>query len=325
MKIIITGATGSLGAHLVRYFHRAGHEVIASGRISKPPKALHDYANYFQAEIEQPFEFPPADVIIHCAALASDTATAPELYKANVVGTANVCDASKHIPKFIHVSSSSVYPILNKPLTEDLSSLATETNLSPYGLSKLLAEGVINEHCIASQRLILRPRGIYGPGDKVLFPRVLQMMKNGKMIAPGKMDVQTSMTHFDNFAHAVECCIVSDKQGSHTYNVSDASTMRLFDSLKMIQDAIHKQNVPVKHIPISVIKLLAAFGAKGLTPLFVRTISSNVILDISKIRNEINYQPRTTFIQALPLIADWVEKIGGVEVLAQGKADLAWL
>jgi nucleoside-diphosphate-sugar epimerase len=325
MKIIITGATGSLGAYLVRYFHRAGHEVIASGRMSKPPKALHDYANYFQAEISQPFEFPAADVIIHSAALASDVATAPELYTANVVGTMNVCDASKHIPKFIHVSSSSVYPILNKPLTEDLSSLGNEKNLSPYGLSKLLAEGVIDEHCTASQRFILRPRGIYGPGDKVLFPRVLQMMKNGRMIAPGKMDVQTSMTHFDNFAHAVECCIASSKQGVHTYNVCDASTMKLFDSLKMIQDVIHKQNVPVKHIPISVIRLLAAFGAKGMTPLFVRTISSDVVLDISKIKSEIGYTPGVTFSDSLNEISEWVEKIGGSDILRQGKPELAWM
>lgn len=325
MKIIITGATGSLGAHLVRYFHRAGHEVIASGRMSKPPKALHDFANYFQAEISQPFEFPHADVIIHSAALASDVASAPDLYKANVVGTMNVCDASKHIQKFIHVSSSSVYPILNKPLTEDLSSLSNEKNLSPYGLSKLLAEGVINEHCAARQRFILRPRGIYGPGDKVLFPRVLQMMRNGKMIAPGKMDVQTSMTHFDNFAHAVDCCVASNKTGTHVYNVADASTMKLFDSLKMIQDAIHKQNVPVKYIPISAIRLLAAFGAKGLTPLFVRTITSDVVLDISKIQSELCYAPKMTFAHSLKEITNWLEKIGGVDVLREGKAELAWM
>jgi nucleoside-diphosphate-sugar epimerase len=324
MKIVITGATGSLGAHLVRYFSKAGHEVLASGRSKNPPSRLHDFASYLPIDIETPFELPPADVIIHCAALADDNAGADALYAANVAGTRNVCDAAKHIPVFVHVSSSSVYPILNKPLTEDLSALGNDKNLSPYGISKLLAEGVVQEFCQSKSAFILRPRGIYGPGDKVLFPRVLQMMRNGKMVAPGKMNVQTSMTHFDNFAHAIECCLNSGKEGKHAYNVSDADTMKLFDSLKMIQDGVHKQNVPVKHVPLPIIRLLSVFGAKGITPLFVRTISSNVVLDISKIKQEVGYSPTKTFRGSLPEITAWVESIGGSKVLKQGHNSLAW-
>lgn len=324
MKIIITGATGSLGASLVRHFSKAGHEVIACGRTATPPKRLYEFAEYFQADITRPFEFPAADVIVHSAALASDSANATELYEANVLGTLNVCDASRHITKFIHVSSSSVYPILPKPLTEDLSSEGNEKNLSPYGLTKLLAEGVINEYCKSPHRFILRPRGIYGPGDRVLLPRMLEMLRNGKMISPGKMNVRTSMTHFGNFAHAVECSIASDRSGTNTYNVSDAKTEILFDSIKKILDAIYKRNIPVKYIPLPLIKTLAAFGSQGLTPLFVRTISSDVVLDISKITLELGYNPPRKFEEALQDVALWTEQAGGVNAIRKGGVDLPW-
>ena len=324
MKIIITGATGTLGAHLVRALSRSGHKIIATGRTTHPPKRLLDFAEYVQADITHPFSLPDADAIVHCAALASDKAETDEYYAANVTGTRNVCEAARHIPLFIHVSSSSVYPVLDKPLTEDLSSLGDDFNLSPYGLSKLLSEGVVAEFCESPQRFILRPRGLYGPGDKVLLPRMLDMVKDGKVVVPGKMDVQTSLTHLDNFAHAVMCCLNSHRDGLNIYNVSDAHTEILFDSVKKMQDAFYKKELPVKHIPLFVVKTLAAFGARGLTPLYVRTITSDIVLDISKIQRELGYAPQRYFSEALPELVSWGERVGGVESLRSAKQELAW-
>lgn len=325
MKIIVTGATGSLGAHLVRHFSTAGHDVLATSRAKTPPARLSEFANYLSADISEAFELPEADLMIHCAALADDHAGHEALYEANVIGTRNVCEAAKHIPKFIHVSSASVYPALNKSISETDSELSNAKNLSVYGITKLLSEGIVKEMCSSPSCFILRPRGIYGIGDRVLLPRALELVRNGKMISPGKMNVKSSMTHFENFAHAVECCIRTDKSGTHIYNVTDLEPEILFSTLKQLLDTIHGKSLPVKHIPISVIRFLAMFDAQGLTPMFVRTISKDIVLDISKIRNEINYQPRATFVQALPLIAGWVENIGGAAALSRGKTELPWL
>jgi 2-alkyl-3-oxoalkanoate reductase len=325
MKIIITGATGSLGAHLTRHFSKAGHEVLATSRAAEPPARLLEFAKYLSADISQPFELPEADLIVHCAALADDHAGHEALYLANVVGTGNVCEAAKHIPKFIHVSSASVYPVLDKPIVESDSDLSNTRNLSLYGITKLLAEGVVKEMCASPACFILRPRGIYGIGDRVLLPRVLALVRNGKMISPGKMNVKSSMTHFENFTHAVECCLSSDKTGTHIYNVTDAEPENLFDTLKQLLDAVHGKNLSVKRVPISVIKFLAAFGTRGLTPMFVRTISRDVVLDISKITSELKYTPPKSFDVATTEVTQWLKDIGGPAALTDRKHELAWL
>src|SRR4051794_4264024 len=105
MKIIITGATGSLGAYLTRWFSEKSHDVIAVGRTENPPARLHEYAAYTRADICSSFSLPKADICIHTAALADDKAKKTDLYITNVAGTENVANAAKYCKTFIHVST----------------------------------------------------------------------------------------------------------------------------------------------------------------------------------------------------------------------------
>lgn len=324
MKIIITGATGSLGAHLTRHYAAAGNEVVAIGRTNNPPAELLKIAAWQQADITTSFDLPEADVIVHAAGLADDHASTEQLFAANVLGTQHVLAAARHIPKFVHISSSSVYTFANEPIREEFSSLSTEKNLSPYGWSKLLSENIVFNTSKSEQNTILRPRGIYGPGDKVLLPRLLRMVKNGKMISPGAMNVKLSMTHFENLAHAVDCAIAGTEKGNRAYNVADQTSYILFDVLKHLLDAIHQTELPVTRLPMWLVQLLAQFRIAGLSPLFLNTITRDVVLDISRIKYELNYRPEREFYSAIPEISKWVEKVGGVEVLKNGNAALAW-
>src|SRR5436190_6123471 len=120
MKIIITGATGSLGAFLIRWFSNKGHEIIGLGRTKTPPENLLKHAAYLHGDITGPLEFPMADVCIHTAAIADDKASKNNLHNTNVEGTKNVANAAKHCNMFIHVSSSSVYLHSNKLLAENM-------------------------------------------------------------------------------------------------------------------------------------------------------------------------------------------------------------
>ncbi|HTF05476.1 MAG TPA: NAD(P)-dependent oxidoreductase [Bacteroidia bacterium] len=325
MKIIVTGATGSLGAHLTRHFSSQGHQVFALGRVSDPPKALLKYARYIRAELTEPVELPAADVIVHTSGLANDHSSHEELFDANVTATRNVCDASRHIPTFIHISSSSVYRFSEDTITEDFISESRKSNLTPYGWSKLLGEEIIQEHCDSGNVFILRPRGIYGPGDKVLLPRLLGMVRKGKMVSPGKMNVRLSMTHFENLAHGIDCCIASGKNGKHTYNVTDNEPNILFDVLKKLLEAVNKRELDVKYIPIWLLRGMAALKLSDVSPLFLDIVTNDVVLDISRIRSELNYAPKKEFYSSVPEIVDWVERAGGIEVVKKGEAALAWV
>lgn len=324
MKIIITGATGSLGASLTRWFSHKGHDVFAVGRVNNPPAGLRACSTYIQADITSPYKLPVADVCIHTAAIADDKAKLAILHKVNVEGTKNTARAAKDCQTFIHVSSSSVYTSSVAPLTEGMAGKNSVEKLSNYGASKLLAEKKLKEVCVNDTCFILRPRGIYGPGDKVLLPRLLKLVRGGKMLRPGKMEVKLSMTHFNNFNVVVEKCIHSRERGEHIYNVADDEIYVLHDVVRKFLFEIYLQELPERRLPLWLLRLLGALKFPNVTPLFVNTVTKDHVLDISKIKEEINYRAVMSLDAALPEIGEWVKKIGGTEILKKANPRLAW-
>ncbi len=324
MRIIITGATGSLGGYLTRYFFLKGNDVIAFGRDKNPPAALLKYATYFQADITKPFLFPEADVCIHTAALSDDKAKPDELYKPNVIGTKNVAEASTFCKKFIHVSSSSVYLPADKPIIEEMAGRQNDKLLSDYGKSKLLSEEILIKTSTHESCFILRPRAFYGAGDRVILPRLLKLVKNNVFSRPGKMQIAVSLTHYENIASAIQLCIDSEKTGIQIYNVADDQQYILVEVIRKIIKEIYGKQLPEKEIKIAFLKLLAYFKIGGITPLLVRTFTNDMVLDISKIKKELNYSSITNLDSQLKEIGDWVRSIGGAEAIKTGNKKLAW-
>lgn len=315
MKIIITGATGAFGGAMVRHFSKKGHEVIAVGRSNNPPEALKKLARYIRADISQPFELPEADVCIHGAALSDDKAKMSDLYPPNVTGTRNTIEAAKNCRTFIFVSSSSVYLPDPEPLTEEMAGKQNNKQLSPYGLSKLRSEEIIHQHFRGNRCFILRARAFYGPGDTQIIPRMLKLVNNRTFNRPGKLEIQLSMTHYKNMAHAIECCIESDLKGIRTYNVSDDRQYVMINVLRKLFKTLFGAELKEKEIKIGLLKILAFFRIQGFTPLLVRALTQNMVLDITKIKKELNYSPEIEFENSLDEIKDWTASIGGVETL----------
>ncbi len=324
MKIIITGATGSLGAVLTRYFSRKGHEVVATGKMEIPPDNLPSFASYLKADITKPYELPDADVCIHTAALSDDKGSRKDLYEANVNGTKNTLYAARNCKIFIHISSSGVYLPSDELLTEEMAGKQNNKQLSPYGYSKLLTEEMLLNTSKHQSCFVLRPRAHYGPGDKVILPRMLKLVKNNEIHRPGSMEVNISMTHYNNVIHAVECCLQSDKRGINIYNVSDGQSYVFIDIIRKLTRALYGLELPEKQTPIALLKALAVFKLGGITPLLVRSFTRDMVLDISKIRNDLHYRPVTDFDASLNELTHWVNKIGGVGVIKTGDNKLAW-
>lgn len=324
MKIVITGATGALGSALVKYFSARQHEIIAVGRAPEPPAKLARLATYLQADITQPLTFPDADVCIHAAALSDDAGRESDFLKANVDGTLNVMKACQNCQTFIYVSSSSVYMPSDKPITEEMAAMTNLENLSTYGRSKLLSEIALKENFTGKRCFILRPRALYGPGDIKIFPRVLKLVKKNKINRPGSMDINVSLTHYSNFCGAVERCMRSSLNGIHTYNVSDEKKYVLSHVMRKVTKLLYGRDLEEKETPIWLIKLFANFHIGGITPLLVRSLTKDMVLEISKIKDELGYRAETDLDQSLPEIKNWVDRIGGVEVLKKAGKDLPW-
>jgi len=177
-RILVTGASGFVGGRFIARF-RDRPDLVLHG-IGRRPLADPGYSSI---DLSRPFDlaFEP-DVVIHAAARAAPWGTAAEYERDNVEATRNVIDFCQRFPRrprLIYVSSSSVFyrsgPQLD--LTED--SPIGPGFMNRYAATKYAGELLVREY--DGPWLIVRPRAVFGPGDTVLFPRLLAAARAGRL------------------------------------------------------------------------------------------------------------------------------------------------
>lgn len=324
MKIVITGANGAFGGAMCRYFSKKNYQVIACGRQTEPPAELREFAEYVQVDLEKEFKLPDGDILIHAAANSDDKATMNELTGPNIEGTRRIAEASEHFKKFIFISSSSVYLPQALPIAEEIAGKQNNRQLSPYGLSKLKSEEILQQVTKHETCFILRARAFYGPGDTQIVPRLLKLVKNQTFTKPGELNIHLSMTHYINMGHAIECCIQSDLKGIHIYNVADKADYVMRKVLKTYFDGMYKSEIPERQVSLLLLKILAFFRIGGFTPLLVRALTQNMVLDIRKIERELHYNPPVDFYSTLTENLAWIDSVGGPEKLREPEKGLCW-
>lgn len=328
MKIAITGANGFVGAALCRYFHRAGHEIIAIGNCESPNQNLLKIAEYIPADISRAIPPIDADACIHTAALASDTDTYKSLIISNVEGTLNVVEAARKCRYFIHISSSSVYQFKDRPLREEDATI--DAALSDYGETRLLAEDIVDldipEH---QKRLIMRPRAIYGIGDRILLPRLLRLVRGSYLICPFKRNIQSSLTHVDNVGYAIELFFGQENSPPvQIFNISDEEPYFLRDLLLQCSRAVKKKQLraisPPPFLLHMLIRVSSGLYKKNTSQPVLKSFDGNTILDISAIRKQLNYRPVKNFQNSCTEIAGWLDTFGSPENYLKQLSDAPW-
>lgn len=177
-RILVTGASGFVGGRfLARFRDRPDLTIHGIGRraLPDPDYTAHDLGERLD------LDFQP-DVVIHAAARAAPWGTAAEYQRDNVQATRNVVDFCRRCPRpprLIYVSSSSVFyrPGPQLGLTE--ASPIGPRFVNRYAATKYAGEQVTQTY--RGDWLILRPRAVFGPGDTVLFPRLLAAAQAGKL------------------------------------------------------------------------------------------------------------------------------------------------
>ena len=325
-SIFITGATGFVGAAMVRHFAALGHPVLATSRSTAPPRLL-DVAQYHQADLTRPLASISAEVVVHAAALASDAAAWTDLARANLDGTRHVYEATRNCPCFVYISSSSVYDPRRAMHTEDE---PVETSLlSPYGRSKYLAEQWLLEQDWTGRSLyILRPRAIYGPGDRVLLPRLMRLVRGGRIVSPGSMAVQSSLTHVGNLCQAVMACVQHHQPGTRIFNVADAQPYAMNAVVQRLLSDIYGQPLDFLPLPLgplrAVARVLYTLGlARQFTPQSLAAVSADSTLNTRKIGEMMGFEPHFDFWNSAGEIANWAKTVG-IERVKNADSDLCW-
>jgi len=165
MRVLITGAGGILGRHVVRHFARLVPD--ATVIANKADLTNLDETGAATAALQ------PIDMVIHLAALvpvAAVKADPARAYAVNVAGTINLLSAlDGHPASFLFCSSSHIYAPSNSPIAED----AEKAPSSLYGRTKWVAERVAADICKASGRAFCAARvfSIHDPDQSGSFLR----------------------------------------------------------------------------------------------------------------------------------------------------------
>lgn len=177
MRILITGASGFVGGtFLQRFSQRPGLELLGVARRPMP------LAKYLQRDLSQPFDLPfKPDVVIHAAALASPWGTRAQYERQNVEATRHVIDFCRRagLPRLLHISTSAVfYDESHQYNLKEMSPIGPGfVNL--YAETKAASERLVAQY--EGEHAVLRPRAVFGPGDTVLFPRVIEAARKGAL------------------------------------------------------------------------------------------------------------------------------------------------
>lgn len=327
MKVIITGATGFVGAHLVRHYAGLGHEVIAIGRQETPPTSLLRYASWIKLDLtDNQFPVLESDIIIHGAGLASDRGTYQSFYKNNVLPTEKLYQhfKGKH---FICISSASVYPHLDIPIKEEDANL--NNVVSNYGRSKLEAENIlIKNQRDACKITILRPRSIYGTNDRILLPKILRLYKN-KIRLIGSMDIPISMTHISNLIEAIDGSISNQKTHLEIFNVADREVYVLSEVVTQLTTEIAGKELKSKILRLNLIRIITklTYTLKipfPLTPQSLNYLSKPCVLNADKITHSLKINLSSNFNSELNKMVSWIDRVG-VEKVKSADPLLPWL
>ncbi|VEB35043.1 3-beta hydroxysteroid dehydrogenase/isomerase [Legionella cherrii] len=161
-----------------------GYEVIALGRNEQLGKLISQFgAQFIAVDLLDKEKLKgiaqDAQTIFHCAALSSPWGRYNDFYNANVLGTQHVIAATPPNARLVHVSSPSIYFNFTEQHNIKEDSLLPLKPANYYVKTKLLAESLIDKaHRERDLDVItLRPRAIFGPYDRAILPRILQMKK----------------------------------------------------------------------------------------------------------------------------------------------------
>jgi nucleoside-diphosphate-sugar epimerase len=205
-KVLLTGASGFIGGRLRDALLDANVDVVAIRRPGSPAakkgrsvEAAYNDMGTLTAIVKN--EKP--DYVLHVAG-ATKGVTYDDFRQANVMPTQNLLDALKKehpdVKRFVHVSSLASYgpSMSSKPHTES----AERRPIEFYGQSKLEAERVVEGMGTTLPWTIIRPSGVYGPGDAD-YLNLFREVERGRNVYFGNRKRKFSNVYVDDLVDAI--------------------------------------------------------------------------------------------------------------------------
>ncbi len=257
-KILVTGADGFIGSHLVEALLAKGQDVRAfvmynsfgsRGWLDALPVVQRKSLDVFAGDVRDPHGVRAAmkgcGVVLHLAALVAIPYSyhSPGTYlDTNVKGTLNIVEAARDldIERVIVTSTSEVYGTARQvPITEDHPLQAQ----SPYSASKIGADAIaLSYHAaFATPVTVLRPFNTYGPRQsaRAVIPTIIGQIASGKReIALGALHPTRDFSFVKDTAQGFIAAAQCDAILGEVTNIGSGFEISIIETARMIAEVM---------------------------------------------------------------------------------------
>jgi len=271
-KVLVTGADGFIGSHLVEELVRCGSEVRAMalynsfnqrGWLDRLPEDTLGRIEVLPSDVRDPNLVRQAmqgrDVVFHLAALTAIPYSyhAPDMYvDTNIRGTLNVLQAARDLRtcRLVHTSTSEVYGTARfVPITED----HPLQGQSPYSATKIAADQLaLSFHRSFDLAVsIIRPFNVYGPrqSTRAVIPTVVTQIASGsKAVQLGSLHPTRDFTYVGDTVRGFVAVAECDEAVGEVINVGSNFEISIGDLVALIAEVmgavvdVHTEDVRIR-------------------------------------------------------------------------------
>jgi dihydroflavonol-4-reductase len=284
MKILVTGATGFIGSHLVALLLSKGHHVRCLVRKTsnliwlKELSVEYMYGDiYDDAALRQAVD--GVQYIYHSAGLTK-AKTREEYFRANAEGTQRLlraaAEAAPGLSRFLHVSSQAAAgpSTTRDPIDESV----PPHPITTYGRSKYQSELECRAFEGRVPCTICRPPAVYGPRDKDVF-EFFHTMSRGLQPMIGIHDTYVSLIHVKDLVRGFVMAAESPITVGQTYFISSSNVYTWKEIGEVTREALGKFALRVR-VPV-----FGVYGIAAVAEFLAKFSSKPALINLEKARD----------------------------------------
>lgn len=330
MRVLITGATGLLGGHLIKELQQRGEDIRALVLpVENADKLEKHGVGIVRGDITDANTLGPAvedvELIFHLAGMMGVWRPLADYRLVNVTGSENLYKAAQKagVRRYVHTSSHTVYGLgYGRFLTEND---ALRPDPDPYSLTKAEGDRLMRRLMLNSnvETVILRPGTFFGPGDRLHFGRMAQKMKDGKGVIIGRGDNALPFCYVTDVVQGFLLAAYHENAPGNVFNITNDQPLTQLEMFNAIADAVGGVR-PTRHLPYLPIYYGSIVAEKVVarvthtkpivTQLGAMMFGSDNRHSVEKARRELGYEPKVDLRTGITLAAEWFNAGGMNEV-----------
>lgn len=313
--VLVTGANGFVGQHLVNYLCQQGHQVVATTRTAEAgfdsPRVRSVSVGEITATTDWSSALNDVESIIHLAArvhVMREQAVDPisAFRQVNTAGTLRLAQqaAEAGVKRFVYLSSIKVNG--EHTTTHPFSEADSAEPQDPYAQSKWEAEQQLLALAAKTglEVSIVRPPLVYGPEVRGNFLRLLGLTAKAWPLPLASIENRRSLVNIHNLCSLLETCMQHPEAGGEVFLVSDDCDLSTPQLLRMLATAMDR---PCRLWPFPPVILQVVSKLLGQEAVWSR-LAGSLQIDISKARQRLGWEPVTSVERGLAETVAWYQK-----------------